>query len=289
MPIYDKPDLTNPNDAEWVRSSVLGNMVSDLAILRLLFKKGIISEAEFLDTLQDTAGFEIKRDLLEHTDEDALSTETKLYYHAGGKQATALMAELAGINRESKVLMVGSGMGADARYLAKEFGCRVVGIDLSFQKVYHATLRAKVMELDDLVQFKMADATDMPFDDQSFNVVWLQAVGLPLDLERKVIAEAYRVLAPRGVYAIQDRFKRDDLADDSYGEAFKRYIRGRGCVVFGIEEYKRILRDSGFEVVTCEVDKVTPFFIEHDESQCRPYYERGDILGAIIVARRQAD
>ena len=285
MPIYDKPDLTNPNDAEWVRSSVLGNMVSDLAVLKLLFKKGIIDECEFLETLQSTGKYEIKRDLLEHTDDDALTKETRLYYHAGGREATALMAELAGVNSESNILMVGCGMGADARYLGKELGCRVLGIDLDFQKVYHATLRAKVMELADLVQFKMADATEMPFDDASFNVVWLQAVGLPLDIERKVIAEVRRVLVPGGTYAIQDRFKRDDLEDDSYIDAFKTYIGGRGGV-FGIEEYRDILAESGFEVTACEVDKVTPFFIDHDIDQCRPYYDRGDIVGAIVVARK---
>jgi len=122
--------------------------------------------------------------------------------------------------------------------------------------------------------------------------VWMQgrrAEGVPGYVERKVIAEAHRVLVPHGVYIIQGRFKRDDLADDSYGEAFKRDICGRGCVVFGIEEYKRILRETGFEIVTCEVDRVTPLCIEHDEAQCRPYCDRGDIPGAIIVARRRAD
>lgn len=286
MAIYDKPDLTDPNDVEWVRSSVLGNMVSDLAILKLLFKKGIIDEAEFLEVLQDTGKHEIKRDLFEHSDDDALSTETRFYYHAGGQEATALMAALAGVSSESNILMVGCGMGADARYLGKRFGCRVLGIDLDFQKVYHATLRAKVMEVAELVQFKMADAAATPFDDGSFNVVWLQAVGLPLDIERKVIAEAHRVLVPGGTYAIQDRFKRDDREDDSYIDAFKTYIGGRGGV-FGINEYKNILRESGFEVTTCKVDKVTPFFIDHDIAQCRSYYDRGDMMGGIIVARKR--
>jgi len=294
VPVEDKLDLTNPNDIRWVRESILSNMISELAILKLLFKKGIISETEFLEVLKGTASNEsiflpLKLqlwDFWKHTDEDALKKDTLRYYHAGGKVATELMAELAGVNSKSNILMIGSGMGADARYLGKQYGCRVTAIDRFFPFIYHSVLRAKMMELTGLVKFMMADATDLPFKEDSFNVVWLQAVGLPLNIERKVIAEAYRVLEADGTYTIQDRFKRDDLRNDSYKDkdAFGIYLKRGG--VFGIDEYKDILLAAGFETVINEVKKITPLFMEHDEPECLPYYERGDVMGAIVVARK---
>jgi len=52
-------------------------------------------------------------------------------FHTRGLAATADLARLAGIEADTAVLDVGSGVGGPARFLAETYDCRVTGVDLS--------------------------------------------------------------------------------------------------------------------------------------------------------------
>jgi SAM-dependent methyltransferase len=47
-------------------------------------------------------------------------------------------------------------------------------------------------------------ALDLPFADHSFDVVWMQNVGMNIADKRKLYAEIHRVLEPGGRYAFQE-------------------------------------------------------------------------------------
>ena len=51
--------------------------------------------------------------------------------HMGGFETTKALIELCYINQDTYVLDAGCGVGATACYLAKRYGCRVVGVDIS--------------------------------------------------------------------------------------------------------------------------------------------------------------
>src|ERR1700741_1383619 len=52
-------------------------------------------------------------------------------FHTRGLAATAELARLAGITAGMAVLDVGSGVGGPARFLARDYDCQVMGVDLS--------------------------------------------------------------------------------------------------------------------------------------------------------------
>lgn len=52
-------------------------------------------------------------------------------FHVRGLPATIELAQLVEIYSGSKMLDAGSGLGGSSRYLAKSFGCKVLGIDLT--------------------------------------------------------------------------------------------------------------------------------------------------------------
>lgn len=125
-------------------------------------------------------------------------------FHIRGRAATLELARAAGLDATKRVLDVGSGVGGTARCLAKEFGCRVTGIDLTDEYCRAAALLSTRTGLAHLVDFRQGDATELPFDDQTFEVVWTAHVAMNIPDKARLYAEMHRVLKPGGTLAIYD-------------------------------------------------------------------------------------
>lgn len=105
---------------------------------------------------------------------ETLTEEVLMEYdqdHYGGVEANDLLAERAGIRKTHHVLDVCSGMGGPARYLAHRIGCRVTGLDLTESRVSAAIRLTQLTKLSKLVDFRLGNALEMPFDDAHFDVV----------------------------------------------------------------------------------------------------------------------
>lgn len=125
-------------------------------------------------------------------------------FHIRGRAATLELARAAGLDAARRVLDVGSGVGGTSRCLAKEFGCRVTGIDLTEEYCRAARLLTAKIGLADLVDFRQGDATNLPFDDASFDVVWTEHVAMNIPDKSLLYREMHRVLKPGGTLAIYD-------------------------------------------------------------------------------------
>jgi SAM-dependent methyltransferase len=62
--------------------------------------------------------------------------------HMGGFETTKALIELCHINKDTYVLDAGCGVGATACYLAKRYGCSVVGVDISEGSVWRTALNS---------------------------------------------------------------------------------------------------------------------------------------------------
>jgi len=125
-------------------------------------------------------------------------------FHIRGRAATLELARACGLNSSQRVLDVGSGIGGTSRCLAKEFACRVTGIDLTEEYCNAAVLLSAKVGLADLVDFRQGDATNLPFDDASFDVVWTEHVAMNIPDKSRLYREMHRVLKPGGTLAICD-------------------------------------------------------------------------------------
>jgi SAM-dependent methyltransferase len=125
-------------------------------------------------------------------------------FHIRGRTATLELARAAGLDSAKYVLDVGSGVGGTSRCLAKEFGCRVTGIDLTDEYCRAATMLSARIGLAHLVDFRQGDATELPFDDQTFDVVWTEHVAMNIPDKARLYKEMHRVLKPGGTLAIYD-------------------------------------------------------------------------------------
>jgi cyclopropane fatty-acyl-phospholipid synthase-like methyltransferase len=52
-------------------------------------------------------------------------------FHFRGRKATLQLAEEMKLSEDARVLDIGSGLGGPARTLAEEYGCSVIGLDLT--------------------------------------------------------------------------------------------------------------------------------------------------------------
>jgi tocopherol O-methyltransferase len=101
-------------------------------------------------------------------------------------------------NRPQNILDVGCGIGGSSLYLAEKFGAMVTGITLSPVQANRAKERSIALGLQAKTDFQVANALDMPFADDSFDLVWSLESGEHMPDKVKFLQECYRVLKPGG-------------------------------------------------------------------------------------------
>jgi len=126
------------------------------------------------------------------------------HFHTGGLRASRELLELARIRVGDRVLDIGAGLAGPARLLASALGCRVDCIELSPDYCAGAVLLNRLTGLDDRIEVHKGSALDLPFPDDSFDVVWMQNVGMNIADKQTLYGEIYRVLGPGGRYAFQE-------------------------------------------------------------------------------------
>jgi ubiquinone/menaquinone biosynthesis C-methylase UbiE len=119
--------------------------------------------------------------------------------HLGGQEATQTLLDMCQLDATSNVLDVGCGGGNTACLIAQQYGSRVQGIDISEVMVAKAKRRARRQGLADTVEFRVADAFELPFEDDRFDVVIVESVLMPLPGDKgQALAEMVRVVRPGG-------------------------------------------------------------------------------------------
>jgi SAM-dependent methyltransferase len=126
------------------------------------------------------------------------------HFHTGGIRASRELLELARIGAGNRVLDIGAGLGGSARLIASATGCRVDCVEMSPDYCTGANLLNRLTGLENRIVVHQGSALDLPFPDDSFDVVWMQNVGMNIEDKRTLYREIARVLAPGGRFAFQE-------------------------------------------------------------------------------------
>ena len=129
-------------------------------------------------------------------------------FHTRGRKATREVAELSTIKASDLVLDVGCGLGGTARYLAQQYECNVMGIDLTQEYISAGTKLTELVNLGGRVALCHGSALDLPYEDARFDVVWTQHVQMNIADKKQFYSEIVRVLKPGGRFLFHDVFSK---------------------------------------------------------------------------------
>lgn len=124
--------------------------------------------------------------------------------HMGGLGATRELLSLCHVQEAHEVLDVGCGIGAGPAYVARTFGCRVVGVDLSERMIGWARRRVHEEGVADLVELRTADVLALPFPANRFDVVVCESVLAFVEDKAQAIRECVRVTRPGGYVGLNE-------------------------------------------------------------------------------------
>ena len=122
------------------------------------------------------------------------TTEATHWWFVGRRVLFDRMIERLGVSNQARVLDVGTSTGGNLRMLRNAGFTRVEGLEISDDAI-------RWCEAKGLGPVRQGDVCDMPFDDESFDLVIATDIVEHVDDDRKALSEIYRVLKP-GSHAI---------------------------------------------------------------------------------------
>lgn len=165
-----------------------------------------------------------------------------------------LPTEFAEIRKGDSVLDLGSGAGNDCFVASKLTGNsgKVTGMDFSKEMLSKAQRNLEKSGFNN-IDFVHGDIEDMPFPDNSYNVIISNCVLNLVPDKQKAFSEIYRVLKPEGHFCISDVILTGELPAGLQQEV-EMYA---GCVSGAIqkESYLEIIQQQGFFDIKIQKEK----------------------------------
>ncbi len=124
-----------------------------------------------------------------------------------GVEVSRELAIAAALQPGMRVLDAGCGLGGACRLLADEFGCEVTGIDITGDYIRTATRLSELTKLQHRTRFVQGSVLELPFNDNSFDIVWTQHVQMNIADKKTFYAEINRVLTDGGRLIYYDVLK----------------------------------------------------------------------------------
>ena len=181
--------------------------------------------------------------------------------HIGGWKSSKALADKAGIRKGMKILDLCSALGAGLRFLVLNYDVKAYGLDATKHMIDEARKRTEEAGLAAKIKMKLGDVADIPWPDETFDVVWGEDAWCYVIDKNKLIDEAFRVLKPGGKIAFTDWIEAAKGLTDKEAERINSFMK------FPYMEnragYGKTLRDAGFTLESSE--DLTADFADHIE------------------------
>jgi tocopherol O-methyltransferase len=160
-----------------------------------------------------------------------------------------LLIAKSGLERGSKVLDVGCGVGGTSIFLAKEWACDVTGITISPVQVDMATKAAQ--GLSNAPRFLVQDANNITVKGP-FDIIWSVEMISHLNNRDNLFRRASELLKPGGRMCITDWWKAEGLSDAEERRYIKPIEKPMLVSLPTHSEYAGYIDKYGFDVLYYE-------------------------------------
>ena len=197
-------------------------------------------------------------------DQQQLSPETiyqllaevgfRRHFHLGGLETTKELLDRCRLAPNTRVLDVRCASGKTACTIAQRYGCQVVGVDILERMIE----RARDEHLQHLVSFRVADAQELPFEDDLFDVVLGEFITGLLDDKWQGITDYVRVVKPGGVVGLNEA----TWVKTPPPPELERYLRevfGVKGSILAAEGWTELLERAGLRGVKARAGKADTF------------------------------
>ena len=183
------------------------------------------------------------------------------------KKQAGLMVQKLELSPRSSLIDVGAGAGWPGLYLSSISGCSLTLVDLPETGLKLAADRSIQDKISERVITLIADAAELPFEDQSFDAVSHSDLLCCLFSKKKVLTECRRIIHEQGKMVFSVIYITPGLDKIDYERAVlnsPNFIQTDG-------EYETMLRDCGWHI-----DDQIDLSKEYQET-CRLQIEADDL------------
>ncbi|MFP4556915.1 MAG: class I SAM-dependent methyltransferase [Bacteroidales bacterium] len=204
-----------------------------------------------------------------------------------------------------KILDMGCGKGAVSVRLAKEFGCKVVGIDALPDFIETAKKFALEMSVDHLCSFELGDMRELYSNYKNFNLVVLGAIGPIFGDIGKSLEKVAQCIKTNGHVLLDDAYIADgsNLKDSNYinQSCFYKKINKAGFtiaseVIMSLDNMKKVneiifksIEKRANELIKLHPTKSQLFKDYLDEQRIENKALENDLTCGVWLLKKQAD
>jgi len=207
------------------------------------------------------------------------AAEVGLTKHIGGLPATAALLELCCISKDSIILDVGCGAGVTPVNIAKQYGCRVFGVDISQRMIERSIQRSEIEKVMNKVEFRAADAQELPFEDDFFDAVITESVTAFPEDKQKAVNEYARVTKPGGYVGLNESTWLKSPPTPEMIAWVSQDIGSNACPLTP-EEWVGLLETAGFKKIVAKTYEINV------QNEARGIFKRYGFAGMLTILSR---
>jgi len=186
------------------------------------------------------------------------NTPDESIYDASVRTVNRICDKLKNWPAGTKVLDLGAGYGGSARYMAKHHGFDVDCLNISLVQNERNRQMNQEHGLADKIRVFDGSFEELPFANNSYDVLWSQDSILHSGNRRQVMEEADRVLKSGGDFVFTDPMQTDDCPEGVLEPVLARiHLDSLGSVGF----YRQVAEELGWQFV--EFDEQTHQLVNH--------------------------
>ena len=144
-----------------------------------------------------------------------------------------------------EILDIGCGSGGIDRFLAKRYHpSKITGVDVEPSLITHCIEQARLEGLSDLLSYGCIEPGPLPFESESFDVVFTKDSLIHIEDKHAICSEVFRVLRSGGTFIASDWMS----GDGPVSPELQRYIdlEDIGFGMAGQTKYRDALVSAGF-------------------------------------------